>query len=459
MKIQLNEVVRAAQAGTYPDDVPRDKDGFVNFYCLLSDAGRMKSGNVQRPMFHHKPITRDGIPCYPAMYFHSNPYKTDRKVKPWTDILLPDEGYVYYNGDNQTPGLMPSGKKNSGNSTMEKLWPLYLSKEEKDRNLACPIVIFEQTNEVLGKIKGYRKFRGYGIVTKVEIRQEYEPKTERVFSNYLFEITLFEVPPDGLDWKWIYDRRDKQVDLKNLNKRAPKAWKDWVRNGFSAIERNRQKILHYEVATTNQQREELGKTHKTILDQVVNHYPKSVDKGRFEGLASLVASEYFGSSNYERGWVTKHSGDMGVDFVGGLKIANDHAPNPPGTILGNSKLVVIGQAKCRTSYESKNAEEDAKDIARVASRLHRGYLGVYVTTGVYKVSTQREVSIDKYPIILINGRQLADLLNLYSSRTGKTIQTILNECDEWYENNRRDWPPTHILRELTGKDVSANHDR
>ena len=53
--------------------------------------------------------------------------------------------------------------------------------------------------------------------------------------------------------------------------------------------------------------------------------------------------------------------------------------------------------------------EDAKDIARVASRLQRGYLGVYVTTGQYKVSTQKEVSIDGYPIILINGRQVADL--------------------------------------------------
>ena len=458
MKLQLNQIVRAAQAGTYPNDVPRDIDGYINYYCLLSDAGRMKSGNVQRPMFHHKPVERNGEKCYPAMYFHSNPYKTDRKVKPWTDILIPDEGYVYYNGDNQTPGLMPAGKQNSGNSTMEKLWPLYLSKEEEDRNLACPIVIFEQTKDVNGKKKGYRKFRGYGIVTKVEIRQEYEPKTERVFSNYLFEITLFEVPPDGLNWEWIYDRRNKDIDLESCNRHAPKGWKDWVKNGFSAIERNRQKILHYEVTTTNQQREELSRLHKNILDQVTKHYPKSADKGRLEGLASLVASEYFGSLNYERGWVTKHSGDMGVDFVGGLKIANQQAPTPPGTVLGNSKLVVIGQAKCRTAYESKNAEEDAKDIARVASRLHRGYLGIYVTTGVYKVSTQREVSIDKYPIILINGRQMADLLNLYTSRTGKSIQTILVESDEWYENNRRDWPPTHILRELTGKDVLPIED-
>lgn len=445
MKLQLNEVVRAAQSGIYPSDIQYDDEGYVNLYYLSSDGGNLSPINIQRPMFSHRKIERNGRMCYPVMYFHTNPLKSDRSVKPWTDILLPDEGYVYYNGDNQTAGLMPSGKMNSGNSRMEEIWPQYFSKKTEDRELASPIIIFEQTDEVNGNKKGYRKFIGYGIVTKIEIRQEFVPKTDDVFSNYLFEITLFKVPPEGLDWQWIYDRRDKKLCLEHCNRNAPKAWKDWVKNGYSAIERNKQKILHYDWATPKQQRQELTVLHKKILDQVTDHYKETKEKKVFEGLASLVASEYFGNMRYERGWVTKGSGDMGIDFVGGLIISNDQAPNPAGTILGNSQLIVIGQAKCRTKY-MEHQGEDAKDIARVASRLQRGYIGIYVTTGVYKEWTQKEVAIDKYPIILINGRQMADLLNIYSTRTGKSIKNILIESDEWYKKNLRNWLP-HTFNE------------
>ena len=84
--------------------------------------------------------------------------------------------------------------------------------------------------------------------------------------------------------------------------------------------------------------------------------------------------------------------------------------------------------------------------ARVASRLQRGYLGVYVTTGQYKVSTQKEVSIDGYPIILINGRQVADLLNMHRLRTGQSIREILVECDRFYRDNQSNNPRTHTQR-------------
>ena len=118
MRVQLNEVIRAVHPKELAPDVASDESGFINYHYLLSSAGRLHSGNIQKPMFYHK----DSRLCCPAIYFHSNPLKTDRSIKPWTDVLLPDEGLVYYNGDNQTPGLRPAGKKNSGNEKMELLW-------------------------------------------------------------------------------------------------------------------------------------------------------------------------------------------------------------------------------------------------------------------------------------------------------------------------------------------------
>ena len=453
MKVQLNEVIRAGQASEMPITQIRDKDDFINFYYLLSNGGQYKAGNIQRPMFHHAILDKEGQPFYPGIYFHSNPLKKDRKVKPWVDILLPDEGYVYYNGDNQTPGLKPEGKILSGNRTMEKIWTQYTSKDKVERERASPIFIFEQVM-INGKKQGYREFRGYGIITNVEIRQEFEPSSNKVFSNYMFEISLFRVPPEGLDWSWIYDRRNKNLSLNEVNKRAPPAWREWIKKGHSAIKKSRQKISHYEISKPKEQVEELGDSHKSILNSIAAYYKKSTEKGKFEALASLVAQEYFGK-NYDRGWITPLSGDMGVDFIGRLDITNNHVPNPAGTVLGHTKLLVIGQAKCRTNYDSHKGE-NARDIARVSSRLQRGYLGIYITTGTFTEATQKEVSIDGYPIILINGRQLADLLIQYKSKTGLSMNQILKECDEWYEHNQRNIPPSHILRHSKGVDIDIN---
>ena len=135
-----------------------------------------------------------------------------------------------------------------------------------------------------------------------------------------------------------------------------------------------------------------------------------------------------------------------MDFVGRLDIKNHFAPSPAGTVLGGTRMLVIGQAKCRTDY--LKSEEAARDISRVAARLQRGYIGIYVTTGAFKESTQREVAIDGYPIVLINGRQLADLLNQYKNRVGKKIKVILEECDEWYRQHQKNMPPELILRDF-----------
>jgi hypothetical protein len=443
MRVELNEYIRAVHPKDMPSSKPVDENKFVNYHYLLSDKGRLTSGNIQKPMFYHA----DTDICCPAIYFHSNPLKTDRAVKPWTDVLLPDEGLVYYNGDNQTPGLKPAGKQNSGNEKMEQIWEHYSSHKLTDRQKATPIIIFEQI-EFKGNRKGFRAFRGYGLVTKISVRQEYEPKSKRVFSNYLFEVTLLKVPPNGLDWRWIYDRRDLSLPLEQINRYAPEAWKVWVKQGLSAINKVRQHIAHYEVSSQQIQVMELLPAHKKVLNSIVDYYPKSTDKGKFEALASLIAQEYFGE-HYTRGWITKHSGDMGIDFIGRIDIKNHLAPSPEGTILGGTKLLVLGQAKCRTNFTSPKAGENAQDIARVAARLQRGYIGIYITTGTFTIPTQTEVAIDGYPIVLINGRQLADLLIQYMNRTGMKVTEILEECDIWYKSNKSNNPPENFLHDLS----------
>ncbi|WP_246009867.1 restriction endonuclease [Actinokineospora cianjurensis] len=98
---------------------------------------------------------------------------------------------------------------------------------------------------------------------------------------------------------------------------------------------------------------------------------------------------------YAEGWLTRGSGDGGADFVGRLDI---------GTGGAMVRLVVLGQAKCVAPTSSISAEQ----IARVVARLRRGWIGVFVTTGAYSRAAQLEIIEDQYPILLIDGRHLAE---------------------------------------------------
>lgn len=384
----------------------------------------------------------------PAIFLHSNPLQKKEEVNPWRDVILQDQGLVFYNGDNKTPAVPPNyykkGTPQTGNSKLESLIQLYFSHKREDRAQAPPILIFEQV-KFKNAIKGYRKFIGVGIITNWDIRQQYN-KEDKVFSNYLFEITLIKLDNGILNYKWINDRRDKKLDFEKINRYAPTSWKKWIKEGNASLNTVKQSILKSSVASPTKQIDELKKDHIITLKKIVSHYEHRSKKDKFEALASLASKEFFGM-RYTEGWITQSTGDMGVDFVGRYDIEHQRIPSLPGNILGRTSLLVIGQAKCRSFFNDPKNGEMTRDISRVASRLTRGSIGIYVTTGTYKDSTQHEVSLDELPIILINGRLLADLLASYMLRTGKKLEDILIERDLWYDNQQKNIPPENILHE------------
>lgn len=441
MIIQINQIFKA----TYdePETTHQDPDGFTFYrYATSNQQEKGTSANIARPMFWFKEVNE----ICPAFFCHSNPLQKKEEVNPWRDVILQDQGIVYYNGDNKTAGVSPNyypdGRPQTGNSKLESLIELYFSHKEEDRAMAPPILLFEQ-EKVGSKIKGYRKFIGLGIISNWDIRQQYD-ENDQVFSNYLFEITLLALENGNFDFEWINQRRNKNLSIKDINNKAPKKWKKWVKEGNVSINSVRQQILKSHVASPKKQIEELNQEHKKLLKEIVNHYENRSKKDKFEALASLAATEFFGS-RYKEGWITQSSGDMGVDFVGRYDIEHNQISALPGNILGRTSLLVVGQAKCRSAFDNSEKGEVTRDIARVASRLTRGTIGIYVTTGTFKDSTQKEVNLDELPIILINGRLLADLVLSYMLRTGKKIKQILVERDKWYDDEQKNIPPENIL--------------
>lgn len=446
MKILINQIFKATT--THDIWTPKDLDGITLYkYATSNNQKENTSANISRPMFWFKDISlKDDYKVCPAFFCHSNPLQKKESINPWRDVILQDQGFVYYNGDNKKEGVPPNfnpkGIPQTGNSKLESISQLYFSHSVNDRQKAPPILVFEQV-KVQGKIKGYRKFIGLGIISDWKLRQQYN-ENDKVFSNYLFEISLISLENGVFNYEWINDRRNSNLNLNEINSKAPEAWKKWIKEGNASLSKVRQVILKSTTGSPQIQINELTDKHHKILREITQFYVEKSKKDKFEALASLASTEFFGN-RYTEGWITQSNGDMGVDFVGRYDIEHNEIPSLPGNVLGRTSILVVGQAKCRSAYNSTTNGEMTKDIARVASRLTRGTIGIYVTTGTYKDSTQNEVSLDELPIILINGRLLSDLLMAYMLRTGKNLQTILKERDEWYDTHQKSIPIQNIL--------------
>jgi restriction endonuclease Mrr len=160
--------------------------------------------------------------------------------------------------------------------------------------------------------------------------------------------------------------------------------------------------------------------------------PSLFENHPFEGLASYLATRIIGHG-CKRGWVTKRSGDMGIDFVCRLDVGD------PGGRLSRAPIVVLGQAKCQKSPIS------APDLARVSARLQRGWMGAYVTTSVFSEPAQLELAEDRYPLVLINGQRIAQELERATVEEGISLRELLDQQTKWYQDHERPYPPNRIL--------------
>ena len=141
----------------------------------------------------------------------------------------------------------------------------------------------------------------------------------------------------------------------------------------------------------------------------------------------------YNNTKYLEGYITKGSGDKGIDFITRIDIGQD---------LSGIKMVVIGQAKCQ------NETINSKDIARTIAKLKRNYVGVFVTNSTFSQQTQEEILEDQYPLIMINGNKIAQLTNKYildSSKDLNKLEEYLNNLDEQYNNYKSNIRPDDII--------------
>jgi len=279
------------------------------------------------------------------------------------------------------------------------------------------------------------KFHGYGLLTGAELVTQVEPQARRPFPNYVFNCLVMTSAPEAeeLDWRWINLRRDPTATHEACLRAAPAAWRDWVASGSLALSRARRRVSTLLTTATAEQRPLTGSREHRILHEVCQFYTSR--HARFEGLAEIVAERVLRGTgvDYRRGWITRASGDRGIDFVGRLDIGDGFSSTP---------IVVLGQAKC----ERVDVPTNGVHIARTVARLRRGWIGVYVTTSFFSIPVQQEVLEDRYPIVMIHGLRLAQEIDgLIIERKLKGTRELLNEVDAAYASRLDFKDPEEIL--------------
>jgi hypothetical protein len=421
MKIRIGDVFRVPH-GTVVEESSGPR------YLELTRGNSSSAADLQKGMFFYASVKEPGqaFGRLPAFIFHSNPYKKDTEGTPWIDVVEPDVGYALFHGDNRK--ITRSPLEGRGNRKFAELQHFYF--EPKLHAFAPPILIFTQ-KAMLGRRKGYREFSGYGVPVRCMINTQREKKSGRYFTNLTIELALFSLTRENelFDWAWIDARRNGGLDVNQVLRLAPAAWREWVKNGRSAIERCRRNIAKHNIVKAREQ-DSVTAAERRILNEVYVFYANN--KHPFEGLASYVATRIVGHG-CKRGWVTKRSGDMGIDFVCRLDVGDR------GSQLSRAPIVVLGQAKCQKKPIA------APDLARVVARLQRGWMGVYVTTSVFSEPAQLELTEDKYPLVLINGKRLARELEQATVDEGLTVRELIDRETAWYQANERPYAPNRIL--------------
>lgn len=412
-------------------------DGFLNYHWLMSPA------DLQRP----KVMLEAGInapaavaavdgPRRPLIAIRSSPWKAGHESNPWHDEFDLDHGHVRYFGDHKpsTVGL-PGATK--GNKLLLDAARLHSGTTRAERLQAPPLLLFRAITVRRGGtalVKGHVEFCGAAIIERLEHVVQRDPASGRSFPNLALDLAVISGGiVDGIDLRWIDDRRDPTLTAEEALRRAPDSWARWIEQGRIAVPRVRRRVLASAVRTAKDQQPEVGSPEADVLSRVYQFYDGR--KHAFELLAARVAAEVLRESGarYKEGWLSRSSGDGGVDFIGRIDM---------GSVAASTPVVVLGQAKCILPASSISPEQ----VARVVARLRRGWIGVYVTTGSFSKQAQIEIIDDQYPVVLISGGTLADTVRrMAQANFGGDLAVLLQSTADEYSTAITHRRPEEVL--------------
>jgi hypothetical protein len=409
-------------------------DGYPNFFFYTASPG-CKRVMLERGINTVGVVVAPDGPRIPVIVLSSSPHKIGSEQTPWQDFFNPDEGYIRYFGDAKEAGIDPAAAP--GNAAMLAAKQQHDIMDQSLRQFAPPIVAFRRT-KIGSKVKGFPAFQGFGIIERATLIAQYDARKACSFPNFAYDIAIFDLSAEHeeFDWRWISDRRDAALTIKQTERFAPRTWKEWNRGGAEALVRVKRRVTKLLTTPVIHQRPQPGSREANALQTIYAFYG-SKKKHRFELLAARIVGRILKreGGDFRMGWITPPSSDGGADFVGRLDL---------GSGFSKVKQIVFGQAKC----EAPSSTTGGQHVARTVARLRRGWVGAYVTLGAFSDPVQREVIDDEYPLLLVPGATVAREVIAAAMEFGHGgLKEYLSAVDSEYDHLLSNRRPEEILRE------------
>lgn len=420
MKIEFNETCRTPHS---QDDSIESIDGLRNHFHVTQLQGQPKINLSRGINVIRSKGKGPGSGRVAAIILRTSSHKVGSATTPWQDVYDLDRGHLRYFGDNKSRSKR--AHEASGNKALLEAYETHV--RESNRDNAVPLVFYR--SEESGKVI----FSGFGIIERIELVTQVNT-AGLSFSNYAFDCVVFNLQDENeqFNWSWINDRRNPKLDLQSTIEHAPSSWKSWVR-AKKSIESIRRNVARIQALPGHVQRPEPGSKLEKTLKDIYGFYQNRKD--RFELLALKVIEHLVTKSNghFIPGWITSKGSDGGADFYGRIDVGRD---------FSLTKIIVLGQAKC----EKLDTPTGGNHIARTVARLQRGWIGAYVTTSYFSLQVQREIIEDSYPIMMVNGLEVATVVEQMKFDRGITSVTeLLEEIDEEHDSMVANRRPEEVL--------------
>lgn len=420
-RLAVHDELRYAQ-GASQSDV--ELDGLLNYHWVMSPVELALSRVMLEAGINAPAQVRAAAGSRrPLIAIRSSPWKAGHESNPWHDEFDLDHGHVRYFGDHK-PSTIGLPGATRGNRLLLEAARLHAGTTAAERQLAPPLLLFRSITVRRGGralVKGHVEFCGAAIIERLEHVVQRDPESGRSFPNLALDLAVVAGGDfDGIDLRWMDDRRDETLAPEEALRHAPDTWRRWVAHGRVAIPGIRRRVLASSVRSPKDQQPEPESPDADLLQAVYEFFEGR--KHAFELLASRVAAEVLRESGarYKEGWLSRSSGDGGVDFIGRIDM---------GSIAASTPVVVLGQAKCILPSASVSPEQ----VARVVARLRRGWIGVYVTTGSFSRQAQVEIIDDQYPVVLVSGGTLAATVRrMVEANHGGDLSALLQSTLDEY---------------------------
>ncbi|MEV0971234.1 restriction endonuclease [Microtetraspora glauca] len=354
------------------------------------------------------PLTRllPGVGNQGGFRFHGSPAKRDVRfavlfttgVEPdWPDELDPQNGLFTYYGDNRRPGRELHETPRRGNVLLRDAFEW---SHGSTRAKVPPFLLFERSAPTGRNVRfrGLLAPGGAALTPDDELQAIWRSTRGVRFQNYRSRFTVLDVPK--ITRAWIQDL----IAGDPLGANCPLAWREWVeaRTYLPLLAPATTTIR----STAEQRPDAAGKSIVAAIHQHFSSRPHDFEACAVEIWRMIAPAT--GKCD-----VTPRSRDGGRDAIGEYMLGPD----------GDRVAVEFAlEAKC---YAADNSV-GVKDVARLISRIRHRQFGVFVTTSFFNKQVYEEVRTDAHPIIMICGRDIADVLRRHGYGDIEALQAWLD---------------------------------